>query len=122
VAPEPDHVADPTSSAYDRPVITKTELIERILLPLAAEFSATSTTRVPFVRDPEAVLFGKQGMLDSLALVSFLLEVEARVESSLGRPVELASEHALCRKTNPFQTVNLLADYILELTRGTPSS
>jgi acyl carrier protein len=61
----------------------------------------------------ETILFGPGGGLDSLGLVSMVLEVEEAVNRRFGSNLVLADEHALARKRNPFRDVRSLVDYIL---------
>ena len=60
-------------------------------------------------------LFGGDGLLDSMGLVSFVVEVEERLEDEFNVSVILADEKAMSRRTSPFARISYLADYILEL-------
>jgi hypothetical protein len=61
------------------------------------------------------VIFGADGVLDSLDLVNFLADLEYRIEQAFGREVVLASDKAMSRSRSPFHDVNSLSGYILEL-------
>lgn len=63
----------------------------------------------------ETALFGPTSALDSMGLVTFLLEVEHRAEEELGFPVRLMDERAMSQNHSPFRTVETLADYIAAL-------
>jgi len=56
--------------------------------------------------------------LDSLALVSVIVDVETAVSDELGEPICLTTEEALNREESPFADVRSLCAYILHLTRG----
>ena len=60
-------------------------------------------------------IFGPEGPLDSLGLVSFLADLEYRIAEEFGREVVLASEQAMSRTRSPFRDVTALTDYIVEL-------
>lgn len=60
-------------------------------------------------------LFGNDGVLDSLGLVSFIVLVEEVLEDEFGISIVLADEKAMSRRTSPFSRISYLADYILEL-------
>ena len=60
-------------------------------------------------------LFGGDGLLDSLGLVTFIVSVEEALEDELGISVVLADEKAMSRRTSPFSRVSYLVDYIIEL-------
>lgn len=60
----------------------------------------------------ETVLYGPGSTLDSMGLVTLLVDIEQRVEETLGRPVSLMDEQALSQSRSPFRTVSSLAEYI----------
>jgi acyl carrier protein len=59
------------------------------------------------------VLYGREGGLDSLGLVSLILDVEEAVNAQTGRGLVLADEKALAQRRSPFRTVESLADYVM---------
>jgi len=60
------------------------------------------------------VLFGREGIFDSLGLVSLIVDVEQRLEDR-GVSVILGDERAVSQKHSPFRTVQSLADYVCQL-------
>jgi hypothetical protein len=64
-------------------------------------------------------LFGSDGILDSLGLVSFIVTVEEALEEKLNISIVLADEKAMSRRTSPFIRISYLADYILEIINKT---
>lgn len=64
-----------------------------------------------------APLFGGDGVLDSLGLVSLLMDVEEMLDAE-GVEVSLSSEHAMSQHQSPYRDVSTLADYIVELAKG----
>lgn len=65
-------------------------------------------------KNENTVLFGKDGVLDSIGLVNLIVALEQKIESNWGRSVVLADEKAMSRKTSPFRTVAFLVDYVAE--------
>lgn len=63
----------------------------------------------------ETVLYGPAGNLDSLSLVSLVVDIEGRVFDSFGRAVVLADEKAMSQRSSPFRSVGALADYLAKL-------
>lgn len=63
----------------------------------------------------ETVLFGPTSALDSMGLVTFLLEVEHRAEEALGVPIRLMDDRAMSQSKSPFRSVETLVDYISKL-------
>jgi len=60
-------------------------------------------------------LFGGNGQLDSLGLVSLVVNIEEDIETELGISLILADEKAMSRRTSPFSRIVNLIDYINEL-------
>ncbi len=60
-------------------------------------------------------LIGEDASVSSMALVSFIADVESTLMENYNLTLTLVSEKALSRKKSPFRTVNALADYVLEL-------
>ena len=59
----------------------------------------------------DVVLFGRQGFLDSAALVNVVVAVEEAIEDELDVSVTLADERAMSYKRNPFRSIGALAEY-----------
>lgn len=60
----------------------------------------------------DTALFGPGGVLDSMSLVSLIVDLEERLEKEFHQPFILASEKAMSQKRSPFLTIGTLADYI----------
>lgn len=68
------------------------------------------------VSDGEATsLYGRNGQLDSMGLVSLVVDVEQAIEHKLGVRITLVSDGAMSARRSPFATVGSLADYALDL-------
>lgn len=63
----------------------------------------------------ETLLFGRDGLLDSVALVSFILDVEEAVRQAYGVNITLADERAMSQTRSPFRRVASLANYTVQL-------
>jgi hypothetical protein len=59
-------------------------------------------------------LFGPEGILDSMGLVSTVIAIEQAIEDQYNVSVALADDKALSQKNSPFRTVNTLADYAVQ--------
>ena len=57
-------------------------------------------------------LLGKHSILESLGLVTLLVDLEQRLEENYDVCVTLADERAMSQKNSPFRTVQSLIDYI----------
>jgi acyl carrier protein len=64
---------------------------------------------------PQTRLFGSDAVLDSLSLVSVIVDVEAAVADASGRDVVLTDDRAMSEEVSPFTDVGTLTAYILML-------
>ena len=62
---------------------------------------------------PHTRLFGPEASLDSLSLVSVIVDVETAIADELGASISLTDDHAMSQAVSPFSSVTSLADYIL---------
>ena len=62
-------------------------------------------------------LFGRDGLLDSLGLVSVVVEVEQRLSDP---GISLMDDRAMSQERSPFRSPETLADYILALLSEKP--
>lgn len=56
-------------------------------------------------------LFGKEGLLDSMGIVSLVVALEQAIEDKYGATIALADERALSQTKGPYRTIGALADY-----------
>jgi acyl carrier protein len=63
-------------------------------------------------------LFGQDGLLDSMALVSVVIAIEQQIADKFGKGVALADEKALSQRSSPYRSVETLADYALTQIQG----
>jgi acyl carrier protein len=57
-------------------------------------------------------LFGADAVLDSLSLVSVIVDVESAVSDQAGREISLTDDRAMSQEISPFSDVNSLTAYI----------
>lgn len=67
---------------------------------------------------PETALFGGASLLDSLALVSVISDVEMAVSDAAGEAICLTDDQALNQPVSPFIDVRTFCAYILKLSAG----
>ena len=66
----------------------------------------------------QTVLFGKDGVLDSMGLVTLIIAVEQGLEDRFGEQVGLADEKAMSQARSPYRSVSSLADYAEQQLAG----
>lgn len=59
----------------------------------------------------DTVLFGKDGVLDSMGLVTLVIAVEQAIEDRFDKSIGLADEKAMSQAKSPYRNVETLADY-----------
>lgn len=91
---------------------TKIEnIIIETLKNLSDEFEMKELEN-PSVTTP---IYGGGGGFDSLALVSFITDLEQRLSDELGLEIVLADERAMSANNSPFKNVTSLTQYILTM-------
>jgi acyl carrier protein len=64
---------------------------------------------------PDTKLFGAEATIDSLSLVSVIVDVESQASEVLGFPVVLTDDRAIGQEVSPFTDPEALSNYILML-------
>lgn len=68
--------------------------------------------------DQDTVLFGKDGVLDSMGLVTLIVAVEQAIEDRYDASPGLADEKAMSQTRSPYRSVATLADYAVSQLEG----
>ena len=66
----------------------------------------------------DMILFGKEGVLDSLDFVNLVMILEDLVHDRYQESMTLMDEKAFSQKRNPFHNIEALSDYIALLLAG----
>jgi acyl carrier protein len=61
---------------------------------------------------PDTVIVGPDAVVDSIGVVSLIVEIEQRLEADHGIAVTLANERAMSQRNSPFRTVSTLVEHI----------
>ena len=91
--------------------MSDTQAILELVRKLALDEIAAQGAEAPADMGPDTRLFGKDGLLDSMALVSLVMALEQEIADRFGAQVALADEKALSQKSSPFRTLGSLAAY-----------
>ncbi|MGJ7919517.1 acyl carrier protein [Neobacillus sp. LXY-4] len=89
--------------------------IYNLVLSEIEEFNDIFNKNIPVQFGNDTPLYGKEGVLDSLGLVSLIVMIEQAIEDELNVSLILADEKAMSQKTSPFLNIGLLVDYINSL-------
>ena len=90
------------------------EQIKSIIFDVISNFNQAreSNEQIPLSEDTK--LFGREGCLDSIGLVGFLIDVEDAF-SQQGLLISLSDERAMSQSRSPYRDVKSLIDFIHEL-------
>jgi acyl carrier protein len=65
----------------------------------------------------ETVIVGPAAVIDSIGVVSLIVDIEQRLEMDHQVSVTLANDRAMSQRNSPFRTPSVLADHIIETER-----
>ena len=91
--------------------------IENLIITSVKEINEQLPQEQQLGQSTKTVLFGKDGKLDSLSLVTLLVIIEQNIEDEFDVSITIADEKAMSQKRSPFRTIGTLADYIDMLLR-----
>lgn len=63
----------------------------------------------------DTCLFGEDSVLDSLSLVSVIVDLETLLSDQFGKSISLTDDRAMSHDPVPFTNVTVLKNYLLEL-------
>jgi acyl carrier protein len=89
-----------------------------LIIAAANDLNQKLENKIPIDRGVDAPLYGQEGVLDSLGLVSLLVSVEQSIEDQHHVKLTLADERAMSQKRSPFQTIGSLVEYVARLMRN----
>lgn len=79
------------------------EVLEQSDLPVPDDITA------------ETILVGQDAILDSLGIVTLIVDVEQQLETEHEISITLANDRAMSQRNSPFRTVGTLSEYVCEL-------
>lgn len=91
------------------------EEIEKIIIETLKDLNEEIENEAFLNPTSKTKLYGSQGALDSLALVSFITDLEEKISDEFNKEIVLADEKAMSAKTSPFRNVESLTLYIKSL-------
>jgi acyl carrier protein len=91
------------------------EEILKIIIENVENLVSTFPEDQRFTVDENTVLFGLNSQIDSLSLVSVIVDLEAEFYDVYNIEISLTDDRAMTREISPYDNVLALADYIYEL-------
>ena len=89
--------------------------IEKIIIQTLKELNEELENEEFLNPSSKTKLYGGSGALDSLALVSFIADLEEKISDEFDKDIVLADEKAMSAKTSPFRNIESLTSYIKSL-------
>jgi acyl carrier protein len=96
----------PTSAILTR------EAVLSLVVHTLGDVMRARARELPAALDEDTPLLGRGSVIDSLGLVTLIVEIEQRLEERHGIIVTLADERAMSRRDSPFRTVGSLAHHV----------
>lgn len=91
------------------------EKIEKIIIDTLKELNEELENEAFLNPNSKTKLYGGYGAMDSLALVSFIADLEDKISDEFEKDIILADEKAMSAKTSPFRNIESLTSYIKSL-------
>ena len=91
------------------------EKIEKIIIDTLKELNEELENEAFLNPNSKTKLYGIDGAMDSLALVSFIADLEDKISDEFEKHIILADEKAMSQRTSPFRSVETLTNYIQKL-------
>lgn len=95
--------------------MTVHEEVEQIILNALNTLNDGFNDADKITVSPDTFLFGKKAQIDSLSLVSLIVELEEQLSEKFNREIVLTDDRAMTREKSPFYNVQSLKDYVVEL-------
>jgi acyl carrier protein len=94
--------------------MTKQE-ITAIVINQVEELNETFPDIQKIIVNENTVLFGNGSSIDSLSLVSIIVDLEMLFSTDHSQDISLTDDRAMAREKSPFTNITTLVDYIFEL-------
>ncbi len=94
--------------------MTKQE-ITAIVINQVEQLNETFSEVQKIIVNENTVLFGNGSSIDSLSLVSIIVDLEMLFSDEYGFDISLTDDRAMIREISPFDSVTSLVDYIFEI-------
>ena len=91
------------------------EAVTELVYTVIDSINTHSSGKKKLEKSVDYRLYGDGGNLDSMDLVSFIVDIEQSVSSTFGKSVSLANEKSLSQTNSPFRTVGTLIEYVTTL-------
>ena len=92
--------------------MSKKQTLLDIIYEVIDEINEIGNLEEKLKKSPDTQLYGPDGQMDSMSIVSMITQVEQEVEDRFDTPVSLTSEKGMSQKNSPFKSIKSLVDFI----------
>ena len=92
------------------------EKVNEIIFKCVDETNIEDGTNIS--KDLNTILMGSDSEIDSLGLVSLIVEIEEAINIEFDVSITLADEKAMSQRISPFKTLDTLSNYIISLLKN----
>ncbi len=92
--------------------MSKKETLNRIIYEAIDEFNAGLAAEDQLKKDPDELLFDRNGKLDSIGFVNLSTAIETKLESEFGLVISLFGQQFESNTKDPLKTVESLIEYL----------
>ncbi|MGQ0601606.1 MAG: hypothetical protein ACT4QE_07925 [Anaerolineales bacterium] len=97
------------------PKLARAVVVQMVLASVREALAlSTEAGADPAAVNEDTFLIGQGAVLDSMGLVTAILEIEQRLADEHDVMIVLANERAMSQKNSPFRSVRSLSDYVLQ--------
>ena len=89
--------------------------IEKLIIEALIELNEGLPDEEKIAITTQTELFGLNAQIDSLSLVSLIVNIESKISNELNYEISITDDRAMIRAESPFLNVQTLKNYILEL-------
>jgi acyl carrier protein len=93
--------------------------IEQIVIDTLSAILIQRGAPPPSTLNRETPIFGQNGLLDSIGLVTLMVDLEQNLSDRLAVTVQIADDRAMSQRNSPFRTVGTLTEFIASQLRET---
>ncbi len=90
------------------------DIMQDIIYPAIDDINTTLPADRHIKKTPDYRLIGKESLLDSIQIVSFVVAIEEVILEVLGKDITLLDEEAMTKGQNPLTNLSSLADYVAD--------
>src|SRR6266404_6733162 len=90
------------------------ERVSKAVFNAVDELNTQLPAGVSVEKSLDAPVYGAGGKLESLDIVTLIMEVEEKINAEFGTDITIADENLLSKQKSPFSTIGTLIDYLDE--------